>query len=201
VADETLAVLCGPLLQIVDEGFDQVPFGLLQDRGSAVISRIGLDEIGVELVLADEQAETVAKTMLSVVVTVISGRDRIVLFGSDGICRARGPTELLDRTEADAIGLAEGAVDGTSFGHAHLSATDQGRNVRGIGIAIANEAARARGLVGSRFENPVARTWITELAHRAHLNASTSIPPSQAHKATVRDIPSTIEKLQVSECN
>ena len=49
MANESLAVLGGPLFQIVDEGFDQVTLGFLQYSGTAVISCIGLYEIGIEL--------------------------------------------------------------------------------------------------------------------------------------------------------
>ena len=36
------------------------------------------------------------------------------------------PGEFLDRAKPDAIGLAEGAVDGAGFGDAHFCAVDQG---------------------------------------------------------------------------
>ena len=51
------------------------------------------------------------------------------------------PAEFLDRAEADAVGFAEGAVDGAGFGDAHLGAVDQGGDVGWIGIAVADEAA------------------------------------------------------------
>jgi len=156
VTNEPLTVVGGPLLQIVDEGFDQVPFGFLQNGGPAVIGRVGLDEGGIEPVLADQQAETVAEAGLTIAVTVISGGDGIVLFGSDGLRRARRPTEFLDRTEADAIGLAEGAVDGTGLGDAHLGAANQGRNIGGVGVSVTDETFRAEGLIDGRLEDPAA---------------------------------------------
>jgi len=180
VTNEPVAVFGGPLLQIVDECFDQIPFGLLQDRGSAVISRIGLDEIGVELVLADQQAETVAEAMLSVMVTVISGRDGIVLFGSDQLCRARGPAKFFDRTEANAVGLAESAVDGTGFSDAHFGAADQGGDVGRIGIAIADEAARLGRLVYNCSENPPVGSCVTQLPHPEHSYSAAAITVSKA---------------------
>jgi len=41
------------------------------------------------------------------------------------------------------VGLAEGAVDGASFGDAHLGAVDQGRDVGGIGVTVTVEFENA----------------------------------------------------------
>ena len=50
--------------------------------------------------------------------------------------------QFFKRTEGDAIGLAQGAIDGAGFGHAHLGVVkDEGGDVTGMGIAIADEAA------------------------------------------------------------
>jgi len=46
----------------------------------------------------------------------------------------RSPAKFLDRAEPDAVGLAEGAVNGASFGNAHLGAVDKGRDVGGVGV-------------------------------------------------------------------
>jgi hypothetical protein len=63
--------------------------------------------------------------------------------------------KLFERAEGDAIGLAQGAVDSAGFSHAHLSVVeDQGRNVTGMGIAIADEAAAVGGLIDGGFEHP-----------------------------------------------
>ena len=63
------------------------------------------------------------------------------MFGWARSVGSRCPAKFLDRTESDAVGLAEGAVDGASFGDTHLGAVDQGRDVGGIGVAVADEAA------------------------------------------------------------
>src|ERR1700722_630221 len=122
-----------------DEGPDLVFGGVSKSWGSAIVGRIGFHEAGVELVLADQQAELVAEARLTVLVTVVSARGRRILMRSVRAGRTRRPTEFLDGAEADAVCLAEGAVDSPGFGDAHLGAVDQGRDVRGIGIAIANE--------------------------------------------------------------
>jgi hypothetical protein len=73
-------------------------------------------------------------------VAIISIRRRLVLTGWARSVGSRSAAEFFDRTEPDAIGLTEGAVDGASFGDAHLGAVDQGRDVGGIGISISDEA-------------------------------------------------------------
>jgi hypothetical protein len=64
------------------------------------------------------------------------------LIGWAGRIGSRSPAEFLDRTEPDAIGFAEGAIDGTSLGDSHLGTVDQGRDVGRIGISVADEAPR-----------------------------------------------------------
>jgi hypothetical protein len=105
-------------------------------------------------VLADQQAEAVAEARLAVVVAVISVRGSLGKLGWARSIGSRGPAEFFDRTKADAVGLAEGAVDGTSLGDAHLGAVDQGGDVGGIGIPVADEAARASRFVDGRSEDP-----------------------------------------------
>jgi len=58
-------------------------------------------------------------------------------------------------TEGDAVGLAEGAVDGAGFGHAHFSVVeDQGRNVAGMGVTVADEATALGRFIDNSFEDP-----------------------------------------------
>jgi hypothetical protein len=93
---------------------------------------------------------------LAVVVTVVSVRGGLSLIGRAGRVGPGGPAGFLYRTEPDSIGLAEGAVDGTGFGDAHLGAVDQGRDVGGIGVPVADEATRLARLVDGRLEDPTA---------------------------------------------
>ena len=53
--------------------------------------------------------------------------------------------ELFKRAQANAVGLAKGAIDGAGFGHAHFGVVeDQGRDIAGMGVAVADEAAALR---------------------------------------------------------
>jgi hypothetical protein len=68
----------------------------------------------------------------------------------------QGPgRKLFERTEGDAIGLSEGAIDGTGFGHAHFGVVeDQGRDIAGMGVTVAHEAAALGRFIDNSFEDP-----------------------------------------------
>jgi hypothetical protein len=53
----------------------------------------------------------------------------------------QGPRcEFFEGAERDAIGLAQGAVDGAGFGHTHLGVVeDERRDVAGVGVAVPDE--------------------------------------------------------------
>jgi hypothetical protein len=157
LADESVAIFRGAHCQIVDEGFDLITAGISESGGSAVVGSIGLHESSIELMLTDEQAQAVAEARLGVVVAIIFVRGSLGLNGWAGRIGSRSPAEFLDRTEPDAIGFSEGAVDGASFGDAHLGAVDQGRDVGRISVAVANETSRARRFVHYRSEHPATR--------------------------------------------
>jgi hypothetical protein len=112
-----------------DEGLDLAFGGISQGGSSTIVCRIGFDQASIELVLADQQAELVAEARLPVLVTVVPVRGRRALMRSVRAGRPRRPTEFLDRAEADAVSLAEGAVDSAGFSDSHLGAMDQRRDV------------------------------------------------------------------------
>ena len=141
LAEQGIAVPGGPIGEVGDEGLDLASAGVAKGWGSAIVSGIGLHEAGIELVLADQQAELVAEARLTVVVAVVPVRGRRVLIRSVRAGRPRRPAEFLDRAEADAVGLAEGAVDGAGLGDAHLGAVDKGRDIGRIGVPVADEAS------------------------------------------------------------
>jgi len=63
--------------------------------------------------------------------------------------------ELFERAQANAVRLAQGAIDGAGFGHAHFGVVeDQGRNIAGIGVAKAHEAAALGRFIDNSFEDP-----------------------------------------------
>ena len=109
----------------------------------------------------------------------------------------KGP-DLLNRAQPDALGLAEGTVDGPGLSHAHLGTADQIGHVRGIGISVADEAFGPRALVDGRPENPAAGRWITKLACRLNLNTRTPIAAGQRQEAGMGDIPLSVEKYYIA---
>ena len=91
---------------------------------------------------ADQLAKAVADlgaAVVSVVPIDRLGRELLRLPGGRG-SRSGKRADLLDRADADAVGLAQGPVDLPGLRHPHFGAVDQGGDIGGIGIAIADEA-------------------------------------------------------------
>jgi hypothetical protein len=124
-----------------DKTFDLLAGGFAEGLGAAEINGVGLDEVGIELMLADELTETVTDFGTAVVsVLAIDRLGRKLLRLPGGWSRFRKRPNLLDRADTDAIGLAQGPVDRPRLGHSHLGAVDQGRHIGRIGVAVAVEA-------------------------------------------------------------
>ena len=68
---EFFVVFLGPVGQVDDEGFHLLAGGLAESLGAAEIDGVGLHEIGIELVLANELAKAVAE-LGAAVVSVLS---------------------------------------------------------------------------------------------------------------------------------
>jgi hypothetical protein len=68
----------------------------------------------------------------------------------------QGPgRKLFQRAESDAVSLTQGTVDGAGFGHAHLGVVeDQGRDVAGMSVTVADEAPALGRLVHRGLEDP-----------------------------------------------
>ena len=141
LADEPVAILGGALGQIVDKGFDLLSTGLPKCGSSAVIGRIRLYEASIKLVLANQEAESIAEARLAVVMAIISVRVRLGLIKRGRRLGSGRTAKFFDRTKSNAIGLSESAIDGAGFRDAHLSAMDQGGDVGRIGVAEADETA------------------------------------------------------------
>lgn len=142
VGKEPVAIPGGPFRQVGDEGLDLFAGGVAEVFCGTELGRVALDQAGIELVLADELAEAIAQAGLTIPRTFFVGRvtgEGVFRFGIDR--RSEG-SQFFDRAEADAVSLAQGAVDSPGFRHAHLGTADQGRDVRGVSVAVADEAAR-----------------------------------------------------------
>jgi hypothetical protein len=69
-AKEARPVTGGPFGKMGDKGLDQVPAGFTEFLGAAEFSGIALDHRGIELMLADQEAESVPEAWVAVVRTV-----------------------------------------------------------------------------------------------------------------------------------
>jgi hypothetical protein len=63
--------------------------------------------------------------------------------------------KLFERAQANAVGLAQGAIDGAGFGHAHLGIVEnQRRDIAGMSVAVADEAATLGRFIDRGLEYP-----------------------------------------------
>src|SRR4029077_15140965 len=60
LAEQGIAVFLGPVGQVGDEGLDLLTGSFAEGFGAAEVDGVGLDEVGIELMLADQLAEAVA---------------------------------------------------------------------------------------------------------------------------------------------
>jgi hypothetical protein len=88
--------------------------------------------------------------------------------------------KLFERAEGNTIGLAQGAVDGAGFGHAHLGIVeDQRGDIAGMSIAVPNEPAAFGGLEDGGFEHPEILLGATEGHDGFARDSTTAFPMSQ----------------------
>src|SRR6266446_9490451 len=80
-------------------------------------------------------------------------------------------SQLLNRTQPDAVGLAQGAVDSACFCDAHLSSVDHEGHVGGVGVTVTDETFRARRLVDGCLEDPAIVRCITQFRHGVGMNS------------------------------
>ena len=74
------SIISGAFGQVIDEGFDLLSVGIVKGRGSAVIGGIGFDQSGIELMLTNQQAETITETWRGgMAVAVYSGSEGSIL--------------------------------------------------------------------------------------------------------------------------
>ena len=158
-ADQTVSIFLGECREVRDEGFNQVTARLFEGLSTAEVRGVGLNEVGIEVVLPDQQAEPVAETRLRYC-PCRSGSHADCSFDGDSGRRCWRPKNRIPRpAKPDPVGFAQSTIDGTGFGDPHLGAAARGRRVRGIGVAIANEAIRPARCANSSLEDPTVCIW------------------------------------------
>ena len=152
--------------------------GFAESLDATEIYGVGLDQVGIELMLADQLAEAVAD--LGAAVVSVPSIDRLgweFLRLAGGESRFGKGADFLDRADADAVGLPQGPVDRSSLGNTHLSAMDQRRDVGRIGIAVADETLACAGFEYRRLEGPARSLSVAELGDRFNVNSGTARSP------------------------
>src|SRR5207245_11262331 len=120
-----------------DKVFDLLAGGFTQGRYAAKIHCVGLHQIRVKLMVADDLAKPIADLRPTV---VSIGRLRRNLAHLPIGFRLGNRSDLLDRADADSIRFAERATYGPSFGHTHFGALHAWLNSGRISIAISDAA-------------------------------------------------------------
>src|SRR2546426_6160215 len=137
LAEQSVAVFFSPVGQMNYKSFDLLTLRFTQSFDSAKIRGVRLHQVGIELMLANDLAKAIAD-----------------LWAAASVCRLRGElarlplrlrqlgsrSDFLDRANADTIGLAQCTVDRSSLGDTHFGTMHQGRDIGGIGIAVADKA-------------------------------------------------------------
>ena len=149
-ADERIAVFFRSRGKVRDEGFDQLSTCLSNSFCPTEVGGVGLYQVGIEVVLADEQAKSIAQPGLAIAVRgVRSTRGK----GTGGRRSSSGQrAEFLDGAEPDTIRFAKSSIDGASFSNAHLGPTYKGRDVGRVGVTVADEPFTIFGFVNRCFE-------------------------------------------------
>ncbi len=148
--------------------------------------------------LADQLAEAVAD-LGATVVSVLS----IDRLGWELLRLPRGRSgfgkrpDFLDRADADAVGLAQGPVDRPGLGHTHLGAVDQGGDIGGIGIAVADEALAGSRFVNCCLEGPSSDGRVGEHLNGFDIDSCASAPVSQPQEARMGDTSTDSDKVNL----
>jgi len=155
-----------------DEGFNEFSIRFPKSWCATEVRRVSFDLRRIEVVLADQDAQPVSQPWLPVIRAVAGTLPRGVMVARRVRIGRQGP-QLLDRTKTNAVGLAQGAVDGARYGDAHLRAVDQGRDIGWVSVPKPHEPLSPGLFVKGRLEHPPACLRVTKLAHLLHSYACT----------------------------
>jgi hypothetical protein len=75
LAEQGIAVFFGPVGQLLDEGFHLFAGGIAKRLDATEVGGVGLDQVGIELTLADELAKAVANFRAAVVSVAIGSEE------------------------------------------------------------------------------------------------------------------------------
>src|ERR1700722_15105477 len=153
-ADECVSILLRSGRKLSDERFDQVTARIFKSRGAAEIRGVRLNERWIEIVLANQQAQLVTQSRLSVARAVCSRMTIRLRPGRERHLRSGERPGLFDTTKAYSVSLPKGTVARANPGNPHFGTGKEGRCFRGIGITVPDEPLRAAALENCRAEDP-----------------------------------------------
>jgi hypothetical protein len=94
---------------------------------------------------------------------------------------------------------AEGAVDGTRFGHAHFGVVeDHGRYIAGMGVAKADPARALRCFVNGGLEDPAVFLRTTQSKRWLNVNSSAAVPLCKPEQFGMSDVRLCAKHLMAS---
>ena len=184
-----------------DEGLDPIAAGPAKGLGSAKVRGIRFDESRIEVKLADQNAQLIPQTGLTVVRTIWSVLFKFLRLIRRRLRRPGRPTEFLDRAQSDPVRLAKSPVDSTRFRYPHLGAAEKRRYIRWIGVSKANKTTGSWRLINGSPEEPAARNRIRELLDQDGFDTAATFTLRNSEQAGVGYIPSALEELKVPCCH
>lgn len=184
-----------------DEVLDLLAGRIAKRLNATEIGRIGLDQVRIELVLANQLAEAVAN-LGAAVVPVSVCRLRRELFRLSARLRwfSKGP-DFLDGTDTDAVRLAESTIDSSCLCHSHFGAVNKEGDIGRVGVTVTDEAFASSRLVNSGFESPSLCWRITKAGDGPNVNAGAKSATRQSDQACVSGVPPIVEVNQVASSN
>ena len=101
--------------------------------------------------------------------------------------RPRG--KLFDRAEGNAVGLAQGAIDGAGFGHAHLGMVEnQWRDIARMSVAVAHEATALGRFIDRGLKDPEVFLRPAQSKRWLNLDTGTAFSFRQPEQIAMRDV-------------
>ena len=97
--------------------------------------------------------------------------------------------KLFEGAQGNAVGLAQGAIDGAGFGHAHLGVVeDQRRDIARMSIAVADEATALGRFIDRGLEDPEVFFRTAECKNGLGVNAPTPLFDRHFQQLSVTDV-------------
>ena len=114
-ADEPVSILLGECRELSDKRFNQVTAGFFQGLCTAEIGGVSFHEVGIEVVLTDQQAKSVPQSRLVIARAVRSMLTARLRWSGQRFWRRRKMPELFDTAKPNPVGFAQSAIDGTGL--------------------------------------------------------------------------------------